>query len=284
MKMRKRISNLSKKKKIQIILVAVVVMLIASASGYAFARQSLVDYFFPKTDLRTEKDVVNHEKQKIVIDDYTITLEESLCEKNTGMEHYVMSVTKEKGTLEAKLNNKELVQGFGEDNRFDIGICVSCGQTLDVEKEGNTLYLYLEINRVLGEKDNSMENSFCIVDYKYQDDTTMSGYKEYYFDLLTDEESLECQTDQNQTVYVSTSGVTITSGQEYTLKQLSFIMKDGTEKKVLDEKNCYEKMLSEPAPEYHPEKYVYQIGFKELLDYNKIKEIVVNNKKYSVND
>lgn len=276
--------NKSNKKKLQVILIIFLVFLVASVSSYAFARQSLVDYFFPKTEKNTGKDIVNHERQKIEIDEYTITLEESLCEKNTGMEHYMMSVTKENGTLEAKLNNKELVQGFGEDNRFTIGIRVSCGQTLEAEKEGNTLYLYLEINRVLEQKENDSMGSFCIVDHKYLDDTTTSGYKEYFFDLPSGEESLECQINQNQTVYVSSSGVTITSGQEYTLKQLSFIMKDGTEKKILDEKTCYEKMLSEPAPEHQPENYVYQIGFKELLDYDEIKAIVVNHKKHSVND
>lgn len=276
-------TNKNNKKKMKIILITVLMFLVASASSYAFARQSLVDYFFPKTEKNTGKDKVNHEKQKIVIDEYTITLEESLCEKNTGMEHYVISATKENGTLEAELSNKELVHGFGDDNRFSIGIRVSCGQTLKAEKEGNLLYLYLEINRVLEQKENDSKSSFCIVDYKYQDDTTISGHKEYYFDLPTDAESLECQTDQNQTVYVSSSGVTITSRQEYTLKHLSFIMKDGTEKKILDEKTCYEKILSEPAAEYPSENYVYQIGFQELLDYDEIKEIVVNHKNYSVN-
>lgn len=274
--------NKNNKKNMQVILITFLMFLLASASCYAFAKQSLVNYFFPKTEKNTGKDKVNHEKQKIVIDEYTITLEESLCEKNTGMEHYVLSALKENGTLEAKLNNKRLVDGFGDDNRFSVGIRVSCGQTLETKKEGNLLYLYLEINRVLEQKNNDSKGSFCIVDYKYQDDTTISGYKEYYFDLPTDEESLECQTDQDQTVYVSSSGVTITSQQEYTLKHLSFIMKDGTEKKILDEKTCYEKMLSEPAAEYPSENYVYQIGFKELLDYDKIKKIVVNHKKYSV--
>lgn len=275
--------NKSNKNKMQVLLIIVTVFLVASVSSYAFARQSLVDYFFPKTEKKAEKDIINQEKQKIVIDEYTITLEESLCEKNTGIEHYVMSVSKENGTLEAKLNNKELVQGFGEDNRFTVGIRVTCGQTLAAEKERNTLHLYLEINRSLEQKENDSKGSFCIVDHKYQDNTTMSGYKEYFFDQPMDEESLKCQTNQNQTIYVSSSGVMITSELEYTLKQLSFIMKDRTERKILDEKNCYEKMLSEPASEDHPENYVYQIGFKELLDYDEIKEISVNHNKYSVN-
>lgn len=158
-------------KKIQFFFILVLIFLALSVSGYAFARQSLTDYFFPKTENNRKKDAVNQERQKIVIDEYTVTLEESLCDKNTGIEHYVMSVTKEKGTLEAVLNNKELVQGFGEDHRFTVGIRVSCGQTLEAKLEGNTLYLYLEINRALEQKENGRQGSFCIVDHQYQDVT-----------------------------------------------------------------------------------------------------------------
>lgn len=54
-----------------IAMVALSLLLVSSVLGYAFARQPLLDFFFPSTAKEAADDLVNHEEQAITIDDHT---------------------------------------------------------------------------------------------------------------------------------------------------------------------------------------------------------------------
>lgn len=133
--------------------VLVLAFVIANISTYAIARKNVIDYFFSKEEKESVWDMLWKDgEQSVVIDDYTITLEEYLYDEK-GQEGYVVFSVKRAGHDMREEFGRDYVPGehentFGGEGRFAFELLVNGSGTIGdkcrYEKEKDVMYVYYE--------------------------------------------------------------------------------------------------------------------------------------------
>ena len=97
------------KKKIVIALVTIILLILASNIViHTHLNKSLFQFFFSNNENQESivKKILTQGNQKIEIDNYIISLEESLCEKNTQLGYLVFSICDKNGNkVESNIND-----------------------------------------------------------------------------------------------------------------------------------------------------------------------------------
>ena len=111
------------KKKIIIVMgIVIITLLLSNVIVYAFFNKNLYQFYFGNDN--NHQSITNNllikDNQKIEIDNYIITLEESLCEKNTQLGYLVFSIVDKNGNkVDASIDNySKIIESFGKNQRF----------------------------------------------------------------------------------------------------------------------------------------------------------------------
>lgn len=257
-----------KKKLFLLSSVLIIAFLLSDFIVYKQTKKNLLDFFFPKTQNKKEigENLLVKENQKIIIDDYTITLEEALCEKTTQLGYLVFSVQKDGEKVEADITKNGLLRDFGKNQRFAFdyeatGSFIQKAQWID-----DVLYIYVsfEANEKTFEKPN-FSDCIKIIDNKAQGN---NAEKQYTFDFKYKNYCKKFKSDYG-TLYISPLGCKLISTKELKNFNIKIKKEDGEMKlKRSDFSAAGEK-------ENNKTKVWYTCRFDELLDISKVEEAVI---------
>ena len=134
------------KKKIVIVMgIVIITLLLSNVIVYAFFNKNLYQFYFGNDN--NHQSITNNllikDNQKIEIENYIITLEESLCEKNTQLGYLVFSIVDKNGNkVDASIDNySKIIESFGKNQRFVFEYEATGTMNKYAEYVGNTLYV-----------------------------------------------------------------------------------------------------------------------------------------------
>ena len=124
-------------KKYRIIILLLIIGISSNTVTYALSGKNIYEVFFSKNEYKANS-LMDYNNQKILIDDYTILLKQTLWDKQTGIGYLIFEITKKDSKPEIKLNRygQCIGLGFGESDRFGI----------EDTPSGNTKYEYIGDN------------------------------------------------------------------------------------------------------------------------------------------
>ena len=258
-----------KKTLLTFVSVCLAAFLLSNIVTYAVSKKNLLDYFFGESNrnVTVEKEMLNKESQKIVVDDYTITLEEALCEKETQLGYLVFSVKKNDGKVEADISKNGVLNSFGN-NRF-IFDYEETGSFKQIAKyDGNVLDVYIsfEANDKIFEQ-SKLSKCVGITDLK---EKRNNEYKRYSFDLKYSEKCKKYKTNEG-TLFISPLGCKFISSIKNDDVNIKIKMVDN-ELNISDFSEAGTK--TDNVEEVH-----YTNMFDELIDISEIQEVMLDNKK-----
>lgn len=226
-------------------------------------KKGLQEWFFKSGDDQYAKEIIDNNEQKYVIDDYTITLKESLYDGTIG--YCVFAVTKQDGVPEIELSEfGDLVTGgYGENNRFVIETFAN--QESRYEIVGDTLYHYLSFRT-----HEDFEGKIKVQDTKND--------KIYNYAVTNFDKYNEYIVNENIKIKVSPLGITVYSSSAIN-GEIALHYKDGKEEAVLNTEDGTGMGLSNVSTNNGRTRSVYV--FKELKKIQDIDYIVFNGEKIS---
>lgn len=266
------------KKKIVIIASVIVsVLLVSNIITYAYSNETIFDFFFANSSNEQKeivKDYLMKDGQKITIDNYVICLEESLCEKNTGLGYLFFVISDKEGQkVDADIDNyNNSLKSFGADKRFIFEYEATGTCNKYAEYKGKELYVYISFE-ITSEELSALDISKCL---KLTDTKEIidNEYKQYNFNLaFTD----NCRTfkNSNGVLYISPLGLRFVT--EKTMDDLIITLKDKNNQ-VISEYNNSENMLSESnRRDGDITEVQYTIQFENLLDIKDLGYIYIND-------
>lgn len=219
------------------------------------------------------KEIHRREAQSVVVDEYTVTLEESLYDAKTAMGHAIFSIS-------TKNDTKIEIQGerFGENTRFGFLINITSGgpQVKYIEKE-DTLYAYINFA-----VDNGYEGTISLLDYSNHDPNSELGVKEYIFELEHRENAVEFVLSENTTVQISQLGLVIDTKIKIDPICITVGFSDGKEKVIVDTANKVGIGGSGVITHQTGSEVIIrqQFVFTEFMDIDEIDYIVINGARY----
>ena len=253
-----------KKKIITLVSICLVAFLLSNIVTYAVAKQNLIDYFFVDSDknIAVEKEMLNEESQKKVIDDYTITLEEALCEKKTQLGYLIFSIKKKNAKVEANISKNGVLNSFGN-NRFVFDYEATGSFNQIAKYNGDVLYVYVSFEA----NDKTFEQSRLSDCVRITD---LKEEKQCTFDLKYSEKCKKYKT-KDGTLFISPLGC----------KLISSLKKDDVDIIIKTSNNELQiKDFSESGSKNGKvEEVHYTIRFDELLNILEIEEVMLNNQK-----
>ena len=227
-------------------------------------RKGLQEIFFASSDKVYAEKLIEKNGHKYTIDDYTITLEETLYDGTANIRYCVFSIVKEGGRPEIELNssNQSVTGGFGKNGRFRMGKFAS--QESKYEVSGDVLYLYFSFRA-----DEDFQGNVKIVD-------TENKNKKYEYRLSDMEEYNEYILDKQTNIFISPIGILINS--ESDIKgEVTLHYKDGKEKVAVNTEKEIGTGLSRVSKKDGKVRSLYT--FKELQNIQNIDYILVNDNK-----
>ena len=174
------------KKKIVIALVTIILLILASNIViHTHLNKSLFQFFFSNNENQESivKKILTQGNQKIEIDNYIISLEESLCEKNTQLGYLVFSICDKNGNkVESNINDyNKTIKSFGKDGRFIFEYEASGTFNKYAEYANNKLFVYASFDISTNDSENiDLNNCIKIIDTK---EKVNNEYRQYTFDL-----------------------------------------------------------------------------------------------------
>lgn len=267
-----------------IILLAVMLILAVIASFVVRNRasgQSLFDYFFSNQEESFVEGLLEDVNQTVEIDDYTITLKQALYESNTQIGYCMFEVTKNGGKPEAAFDSNNTLRNntFGEGSRFSFCIHASCGETKNAEIKGNKLIVYYNFD--ITETEEPFRNEVILEDANEKDSSTVSGHREYSFQLKETKKGKKYEADGNTILYISPLGIAVESDKAIPDQRIEIVTTDGESKVLVDTQNGVgtngsgESVVS--SEEGTKARYVFH--FFDLMDVETISHVIFNGEE-----
>lgn len=251
-----------------------VFIFVSSVGIYALSGQNIWQYFFDNKGREYAKEIMDYNGQSYTIDDYTITLEQTLYDTRTTIGYCVFSIQKEGGRPEVKLNKWRQAEAdcFGEEHRFHIEVFATGGCSTEYELVGDTLYAYTSF-RVEEEFDNTIN----VIDSNQRDDSTIDGFRWYTYDIRESMQYKEYAISKTMDLAISPLGVTIDC---YCAIKVRLVLhyNDGREEMVIDTEKGIGVGSSHACT--IDEKKRYQFIFDEIRDIQNVDYIIFNGDKY----
>lgn len=224
---------------------------------------------------------MDYNNQKILIDDYTILLRQTLWDKKTGIGYLVFEITKKDSKPEIKLNKfgQCIGLGFGENDRFSIENTSSGNRKY--EYIGNSLYAYISYTVDISKQDDCKKYIFDRKNGDYEDCA-----KKYSFELKETTNVKEYNYSNNK-IIISPLGMAIENNEKHDSSnslsepkiKIVFYLKDGRKKEVFNTTTGLETEGLGEIHRYTKDKgyyNMYQVVFKEIFDIDKIDKIEFN--------
>ena len=268
-----------KKKIIIIMSIAIITLLLSNVITYAFLNKNIYQFFFANSN--NQQNVKNNllikDNQKIEIDNYVITLEESLCEKNTQLGYLVFSICDKDGNkVDAIIDNySKIVESFGKNQRFVFEYEATGTMNKYAEYVGNTLYVYIsfEIDSNVIEENKELSDCIKITDTeeKYNNE-----YKQYTFNINFCDNCKKFKFDQGM-VYVSALGLKIVTNN--IMGNFNIILNDKNGNVIKELSNDENSFSKSGCNDNGVTKVQYTDQFDDLLNIDSIKNVYINQKK-----
>lgn len=236
------------------------------------SEKSIWDSFLGKNQILSDSKLCVNNGQKYTIDEYEITLEQTIYDSQTQIGYCLFSITKENGKTEANLNafGDSEYNSFGNDNRFKIHLQINGGQTQKFQYKEKTLYTLISFTT---DDDNI---SLYLVD---GDSDIEHLDNRYYFNIEKTYQSYEYIADNSTKLYLSPLGIKIVSNKTIENHRIELNYLNGTKKIIIDtEKSTgiYHYNFSESA--VNTEK-TYQFVFPKGKKLDKVNSIYYNGKQ-----
>lgn len=213
-----------------VLLICFVLCLLTNEVVYAVAGKSAIDALFGRNANYVPVELMDHSGQSYTIDDYTITLENTLYDSKTGIGYCVFSTKKTTGKVEAILNRAYQLcsEGFGENDRFVFSVDAS--KTIKYEKIGNILYTYIAFTH--NEDDGEfggihLIDSSVVLNLPEEDDDSEIVYASYDFDIKESNKVAQYTIDDDTTLYVSPLGRSLFCNSRISDLYVRIDVKDG---------------------------------------------------------
>ena len=268
------------KKKIIIVMgIVIITLLLSNVIVYAFFNKNLYQFYFGNDN--NHQSITNNllikDNQKIEIDNYIITLEESLCEKNTQLGYLFFSIVDKNGNkVDASIDNySKIIESFGKNQRFVFEYEATGTMNKYAEYVGNTLYVYIsfEIDNNIFEEDKDLSDCIKITDTEEEYD---NEYKQYNFNINFGENYKKFIFDQG-IVYVSPLGLKIVT--DNVMGNFNIRLYDKNDDVIKDISNDDNSFSKSGCNDNGVTKIQYTNQFDDLLDIKGIKNIYVNETK-----
>ena len=268
------------KKKIVIVMgIVIITLLLSNVIVYAFFNKNLYQFYFGNDN--NHQSITNNllikDNQKIEIDNYMITLEESLCEKKTQLGYLVFSIVDKNGNkVDASIDNySKIIESFGKNQRFVFEYEATGTMNKYAEYVGNTLYVYIsfEIDNNIFEEDKDLSDCIKITDTEEEYD---NEYKQYNFNINFGENYKKFKFDQG-IVYVSPLGLKIVTDK--VMGNFNIRLYDKNDDVIKDISNDDNSFSKSGCNDNGVTKIQYTNQFDDLLDIKGIKNIYVNETK-----
>ena len=255
--------------------ILIIALIISNIATYALAKKDLIGFFFngKKNEKIVKNNLLVKNNQKIVIDDYTVTLEESLCEKKTQMGYLVFSIKTANGKPEADIINDSILKAFGKDNRFIFDYEATGSMNKVAEYVGDVLYVYVSFEANIMDFDD-LNMSDCVKITDLSKDDNDGYYKQYTFDLQYSDASKSFKTNDGM-IYISPLGCKYVTSKS--VDDLDISIKLSGDEIALNKQSFGNAGINnriEGTTEIH-----YTHMFEKLLDIEDIKEVIFNNQK-----
>lgn len=256
-----------------VIVAACLVMLVSitSVGTYALSGKTIFEVFFKDGESEYAKELLDYNGQSYNIDDYTITLEQTLYDSKTYIGYCVFSITKKSGKPEAKINRFLQTPGskYGENDRFCIQNVGS--QSCKFEYIGDTLYEYFSF-RV----DDEFDMIIRVMDLLDEGKDGESRVYEYH--ITESEKYKEFRVSDTRSIFISPLGIAIHSIGGFRDVVITLHYQDDTQKTVVDTENNIGIGLSSESNHDFTD-YLYQFVFEKIVDVNEIDYITFNGER-----
>lgn len=267
------------KKKIVIALITIILLLVASnIITYAYLNKSIFQFFFSNNEEQESivKNILTQENQKIEIDNYIISLEESLCEKNTQFGYLVFSICDKNGNkVESDIDNyNKTIKSFGKDGRFIFEYEASGIFNKYAEYANNKLFVYASFDISTNDLENiNLNNCIKIID---TEEKVNNEYKQYTFDLKFSDNCRKFKYNDN-ILYVSSLGLRLLTNNQ--MNDLHIVIK-GENSNLIKNLSNSDNMFSESGCKLNrTTKVQYTNQFDDLLDLNIIRNVYINEQQ-----
>lgn len=253
-----------------LILIALTVT-ISSGAVYCFSGKTILELFFDNKGADYTAQLLDTNGQSVQIDDYTVTLQQTLYDCEAGIGYLVFMISKKDGKPEIQLNKygDAISQGFGGE-RFKIDLQASGARTEKYEFEGNKLYEYITFNA-----DKEYDLSVDLIDYSQKSTDNIYGYKCYKFHIAKTTLTKKYKISDSMQILMSPVGMAIDCNNELKNIRIETKCKNGQKEELInanemEEFNCIQK----------DNNIRYQYVFPELVNVSDIKYIIYDNKEY----
>lgn len=262
------------------IIIVLIIAILLSTIISALSGKNIYEAFFHKKQYEANS-LMDYNNQKILIDDYTILLRQTLWDKKTGIGYLVFEITKKDSKPEIKLNKfgQCIGLGFGENDRFSIENTSSGNRKY--EYIGNSLYAYISYTVDISKQDDCKIYIFDRKNGDYEDCA-----KKYSFELKETTNVKEYNYSNNK-IIISPLGMAIENNEKHDSSnslsepkiKIVFYLKDGRKKEVFNTTTGLETEGLGEIHRYTKDKgyyNMYQVVFKEIFDIEKIDKIEFN--------
>ena len=267
------------KKKIVIALVTIILLILASNIViHTHLNKSLFQFFFSNNENQESivKKILTQRNQKIEIDNYIISLEESLCEKNTQLGYLVFSICDKNGNkVESNINDyNKTIKSFGKDGRFIFEYEASGTFNKYAEYANNKLFVYASFDISTNDLENiDLNNCIKIIDTKEKDN---NEYRQYTFDLKFSDNCRKYKYNDN-ILYVSPLGLRLLTNNEMT--DLNVVIK-GENDNIIKSLSNNDNMFSKSGCKFNgTTKDQYTNQFDDLIDLGMIRNVYINEEE-----
>lgn len=248
--------------------VCLTIILISSGVAYAMTGKTIWDVFFEEDNIELARQLYDKNGQSYTIDDYTITLEETIFDSRANMGYVMFSYNRENAKPEAISN--------GVDRRFYFYIPSTGGVSREFTYEGDTLYEFIEFT-----VEDDYERNIIIYDLSDVNGKTQSGYKEYPFTIKETSKTKTFLYSKETECVISPIGIYVKSDVDMKKMQITVVDKEDNRQEVIA--NYDDLTGSSFTEETKDEKvvtsYSYDKVFKDLMDVDNIAYLEFNGKE-----
>ncbi|MBE5927398.1 MAG: DUF4179 domain-containing protein [Lachnospiraceae bacterium] len=261
----------------------VVIFVVANVTTYAIAKKNLFDYFLSEEEELDEvwEMLQKDGKQSVVIDDYTITLEEYLYDGATYKGFVTFSVKREGKDMRDEIAGETVLYGvdstFGENERFTFEVNGSLTCDTIYKKEKDVMYVYYEfdVGEVWG-----FDNRILLCDYKTHGSDWRKEENAMLEFCLNDNVGTAMYEMNNNGIkshmYISPFAIKIVSFNPIVdIENLVLVFEDDSKEIIVDKNEI--KIGEYYATVSNNGSYAYYIWLKEDFDTENIKEVALND-------
>lgn len=248
----------------------VMILAVSSVGIYVLSGKSIFEVFFKERNVGYAIELLDYNGQSYTIDDYTITLEQTLYDSKIHVGYCVFAIIKEAGKPEAKLNPWNQAEGnvYGEDGRFAIQQFATW--TVNYEYIGDTLYQYISFKA-----DETFEQTIELLDLKSSNED--GEFERYKFSIKDTSKVREYELNETTNLVLSPLGVSLECSQNIGEMKVTLHYKNGDTEVVVDTNDDIGTAYYRNSEE--GEYVTYQCVFENIKDILDIECVEFNGRK-----